>query len=78
MVWDKGLEEASHSVPSFAKPHGTPGGQEDTEVLSRECSAHGYTVRQGQARTQTQNVHSGLSQQWVRIGWQLVLGRGYP
>lgn len=41
MVWDKGLGEASHSVPGFAKPHGTPGGQEDTEVLSRECSAPG-------------------------------------
>lgn len=77
MVWDKGLGEALHSAPNFAKPHGTPGGQEDTEVLSREYSAHGYAGRQGQARTQTQNAHSGLSQQWVRIGWQLARGRDY-
>lgn len=32
--------------PALAKPHGIPGGQEDTEVMSREHSAHGHTVRQ--------------------------------
>lgn len=60
MVWDKSLGEALHSAPSFAKPHGTPGGQEDTELLSREYSAQGHAGRQGQARTQTQDATLGF------------------
>lgn len=78
MVWDEGLWKDPHSVPSFAKLHGTPGGQEDTGVLSGEYSACDHTVRQDQARTQTPNVHNGLSQQQVRFCWQLLLGRDYP
>lgn len=42
MIWNKGPGEDPHSVPRFARPHGTSGGQEDTEVLSEEYSAHGH------------------------------------
>lgn len=74
---DKGLGEAPRQSPASAKPHGTPAGRADSEVLSGENSAHSRTAGQGQVCLGLR-VHPALSLPWVRGCWRLSLGRGRP